>query len=115
MLDWDEVGDPGHAEMLAFYRDLLRLRRSEPGLASTPLAGGEVGRAPAPGGGGGEVITVVRGDVRVVCVLGGSGRTPVEVGAGARVLTTFGDVEQAGTGVLIGPDSVAVLREESRS
>jgi maltooligosyltrehalose trehalohydrolase len=115
VLNWEEVGNPGHAEMLAFYRDLLQLRRSEPGLTSTPLAQGEVGRAPAPGGGGGEVITVVRGDVRVVCLLGGSGRTPVDVGAGARVLTTFGDVEQSGTAAVLGPDSVVVLRADVRS
>ena len=114
MLDWDEVHRPGHVEMLAFYRDLLRLRRSEPGLVSTPLAQGQVCRAPAPGGGGGEVVTVTRGDVRVLCALGGSGRAPVDVGTDARVLASFGDVEPGDGAVLLGPDSVAVVREEGQ-
>lgn len=32
-LDWAEAGDGEHARLLAFYRDLIRLRRSEPDLA----------------------------------------------------------------------------------
>jgi len=31
-LDWAELGRPGHAEMRAFYRDLIRLRHCEPDL-----------------------------------------------------------------------------------
>ncbi|HZM31971.1 MAG TPA: malto-oligosyltrehalose trehalohydrolase [Acidimicrobiales bacterium] len=36
VLRWDEVGEPGHAEVLAWYKELIALRRSVPALAGTP-------------------------------------------------------------------------------
>ena len=112
-LAWHEVERPGHSEMLGFYRDLLRLRRSEEGLASTPLGEGRVCRRPAPGGGGGEVLVVERGGVAVVGALGGSGETSVAVGEGAVELTAFGGARLEGEVVLLPPDSVAVVRASS--
>ena len=109
VLAWDEVDDPGHAEMLAFYRDLLRLRREEPALRDTPLGAGSLHREPS-GAAGGELLTVVRGDVRVLARLGGSGPGEVPVGAGASLLTAFGGAELAGETVVLPPDSVAVVR-----
>jgi maltooligosyltrehalose trehalohydrolase len=37
VLRWDEVGRPGHAEVLDWYRALIALRRSRPGLGTGPL------------------------------------------------------------------------------
>jgi maltooligosyltrehalose trehalohydrolase len=37
VLRWDERADPAHAEMLAWYRSLIALRRSRPALAAGPL------------------------------------------------------------------------------
>jgi maltooligosyltrehalose trehalohydrolase len=37
VLRWDEVGEPGHAEVLAWYKELIALRRSLPALAGAPL------------------------------------------------------------------------------
>ena len=37
-LRWDEVTEPDHARMLAWYQELLRLRRDRPELASGSLA-----------------------------------------------------------------------------
>lgn len=37
-LRWDEITEPDHAQMLAWYQELLRLRRDRPELASGSLA-----------------------------------------------------------------------------
>lgn len=37
VLDWNEVGAPGHAELFELYRSLIALRRSNPGLADAPV------------------------------------------------------------------------------
>jgi maltooligosyltrehalose trehalohydrolase len=36
-LRWSEIDEPGHADMLATYRELLRLRRAHPDLADSRL------------------------------------------------------------------------------
>lgn len=104
-LAWEEVGREPHARMLDWYRTLLRLRRELPGLRQTPLGEGEVCREPADGGAG-ELLTVRRGDVVVLAVLG-EGRA--ERSAGGEVLASFGQVEQRDGQVLVGGDSVVVL------
>ncbi len=38
VLDWDELADGDHARMLAFYRDLIALRRAEPDLREDDLS-----------------------------------------------------------------------------
>jgi maltooligosyltrehalose trehalohydrolase len=38
VLRWEEVGRSGHAEVLDWYRALIALRRSRPGLGAGPLA-----------------------------------------------------------------------------
>ncbi len=42
VLRWDEVTEPGHAEILDWYRELIALRRSRPELAAAPLDDVEV-------------------------------------------------------------------------
>jgi maltooligosyltrehalose trehalohydrolase len=37
VLRWGEVGEPGHADVLAFYKELIALRRARPDLAGAPL------------------------------------------------------------------------------
>ncbi|QFG69555.1 malto-oligosyltrehalose trehalohydrolase [Ornithinimicrobium pratense] len=116
-LRWAEVDSPGHAEVLAFYRDLLRLRREEPGLRSTPLGQGSLTREALTGGDGaegGELLTVTRGEVQMVALLGGGNTHEVAHGPGARVLASFGGVEQASGALRLPPDSVAVLRVGER-
>jgi maltooligosyltrehalose trehalohydrolase len=108
VLRWEERAQPGHAGMLAFYRDLLRLRRAEPGLRATPLGAGTLTReAPA---GGGELVTVTRGGVLVLARLGGTDAHAVALPPDARLLTSFGEVTQTPDGLALAPDAVAVLR-----
>jgi maltooligosyltrehalose trehalohydrolase len=68
VLRWDERGTPGHAEMLAWYRDLLALRRREPALRDARQ--GSVGAAGDDAAG---TVVVRRGDVAVVADVGGRG------------------------------------------
>jgi maltooligosyltrehalose trehalohydrolase len=104
VLDWSEPENPDHAALLQWYRDLVTLRRREPGLRSddfrqTRVEFGEtwlvltrpgfttaVNLGPEP-----AVLAVPAGSV-------------VELGWG-----TLGDVGADG-GLSLGPDAVAVLR-----
>ena len=77
-LRWSEVGDGGHAQMLAFYRALLHWRRD-----TTPQVRGTVGEVTRePDGTGGEVLTVVRPGVALVARLGGEGDVAVPLPSG---------------------------------
>ena len=62
-LDWDEPGREPHARLLAWYRDLIALRRDEPALTSGDLAATAVATE------GDRWLVVTRGPLRVVVVL----------------------------------------------
>jgi len=63
-LDWDELGRPPHAEVLAWHRDLIRLRREVPALAGNDFDDVEVRWDEAAGW-----LVVERGPLSVVCNL----------------------------------------------
>ena len=104
-LRWEEVHRGEHAAMLDWYRTLLRLRRETPALRETPLGEAEVWREPA---GGGELLTVARGEVRVLALLR-EGTTTVDLPEHAEVLARFGEVSVEQDRLVLGPDSVAVV------
>ena len=62
VLDWDEPGEPGHRELLAWYRALIALRRSCPELTDPRLTEVSVSEGDA-------WIALNRGPVRVVANL----------------------------------------------
>ena len=64
-LRWAEVGEAGHAEVLATYRALIALRRSHPELSDPRLHRLSVDVDEQR-----RVITLHRGDLRVICNLG---------------------------------------------
>jgi maltooligosyltrehalose trehalohydrolase len=80
-LQWSELSAAPHAEVLAFYRALLRLRATHPDLGA---AGREWIRA---GVDGDRVVTVSRGALTLVAVLGDS---PPAAATDAVVLTSPG-------------------------
>jgi len=41
-LRWDELAEPGHVDVLDWYRSLIALRRTRPGLGTAPLAADDV-------------------------------------------------------------------------
>ncbi|MGI9023365.1 MAG: malto-oligosyltrehalose trehalohydrolase [Acidimicrobiales bacterium] len=92
-LDWDEPGRSPHAEVLAWHRHLIRLRREVPALS-----GGET-----------EVrydeeaawLVVDRGPVSIVCNLAG-GEQPVPLGEGRQ-------------GAALDPSFVSLLTDDGRA
>jgi maltooligosyltrehalose trehalohydrolase len=65
VLDWDELGLAEHAELLAWYRALLALRRSAPSLRDPSLTGLAIASDP-----GRRTLFVDRGDLRLLANLG---------------------------------------------
>ncbi|MEE6272146.1 malto-oligosyltrehalose trehalohydrolase [Georgenia sp. MJ206] len=63
-LDWSEPERPEHARLLAWYRDLIALRRTDADVASGERASTEVDVADD-----GSRVVVRRGSVAVVCTL----------------------------------------------
>ncbi len=103
MLDWRELDEPGPARVLAWYRDLIALRRREPDLQADDL----------------RAVTVEFGETWLVT---GRGRFTIAVNlgpepavlpvpAGASVTLAWGEVgaDEPG-GRSLGPDSVVVLK-----
>jgi len=110
VLDWSETEQAGHAEMLAWYRRLIALRRAESDLADDDLSAVTVDHDTDTGS-----ILMHRGRFTVAANLG---TEPIEVtvpdsGAGPDLVATFGEAtvggEQSHT-VRLGGHSVAVLR-----
>ncbi len=101
-LDWDERATEPHAEMWAWYRELLRLRRrcpalhdDRPGSIDARLHGG--------------TLVVSRGDVRIIANLSDVElRSPLR--PADRILLASSDAIVPGDGeVLIPPDAVAIV------
>ncbi|MFF0392433.1 malto-oligosyltrehalose trehalohydrolase [Kitasatospora sp. NPDC004615] len=106
-LDWSEPGRAPHAELLGWYRALIRLRRAAPELTSGDLAAVRVRHDAAAGW-----LAVHRGRYRVLARIGGEGPAAVPLeGELAALEAAFGEVRPGPDGaVLLGPDSAAVLR-----
>jgi len=68
-LDWDELGRSPHAEVLAWHRELIRLRREVPALAGNDFDDVDVRWDESAGW-----LVVERGPLSVVCNLSGSER-----------------------------------------
>ena len=105
-LDWSEVDDEPHRRVLAWHRDLLRLRREVPDLTDPRLDRVRVDHDEDE-----RWLVVHRGGCRVAVNLAEESReVPVDLPAPS-VLLASGDVKVgAGGAVLLPPSSVAVLR-----
>lgn len=101
-LDWTEPDDPGHAELLAFYRALIRLRHDEPDLADPwlPHLGVDVDEEQ-------RWIVMHRGRIAIACNLGTS---PASVAVTGQTLLSWGDPEVGDAATTLPAHSVAVLR-----
>jgi maltooligosyltrehalose trehalohydrolase len=106
-LDWAELGDPAHADILEWHRRLIALRASAPELSRLPLdatttAFDENARW----------LAVVRGPLTIVCNFGPEpAAMPVgSPGPGELVLASSKEPEP-GTGVVtLAPESATVYR-----
>ena len=103
-LCWDESIRGDHATLLAWYRKLIAIRRTEPDLSDGKLDRCNV-RFDADAG----WMQVTRGRVQVACNLSASPQTLAVDGA-STVLAQSGDVTVSGGALSLGPDAVVILR-----
>jgi maltooligosyltrehalose trehalohydrolase len=105
-LNWDEAGTGDHARMLAWYRDLIGLRRS-----TAALNNGEAGNTRAAFDEKEKWITFKRGEILVLCNLGEREREfPVPPNSTLLLASVPGAAIQNG-GIQLAPDGVAIVRE----
>jgi maltooligosyltrehalose trehalohydrolase len=100
VLQWPEVDRAEHAEMLAWYRSLIRLRQSQPDLGD--------GRHPAVDLTE-SVLTMRRGAITVVANLGDE---PAESEVTGRLLLASDPEVRVSDGTRLPPWSAAILARE---
>ena len=105
-LKWEEAAEAEHGRMLAWYRDLIQVRRSTPDLND-----GEPGHTRVECNQNEGWLEVHRGHIRVLCNLGQKAHT-FRVGERASVLLhSRGSVKATSKGIPVAPDSVAIISE----
>jgi maltooligosyltrehalose trehalohydrolase len=105
-LDWAEPGRGGHAAMLDWYRELVALRRRLPELADPRLAAVATAYDQEA-----CWLIVRRGPVVVAVNLGPGSWTCPASPAAALVTASDPRVARCGDGVVLPPDTVAILAE----
>ena len=107
-LKWDEVNEGIHAEMFAWYRELIRLRRSTPSLND-----GEPGRTQVRFDQQGMWFSIERGKVILSCNLG-KDELRISLPQGKRLALKSGsDVLEKDLQAILPPDSLAVFVGEA--
>jgi maltooligosyltrehalose trehalohydrolase len=103
-LDWRELDAGVHAEMLAWYRSLIALRRRTPALTD-----GRTDRISVQTDAARGTLVVVRGPVTLAANLGAEPATLPTGGGRALVAASASGTEMADDAVRLPPDSVAIL------
>lgn len=106
-LNWEEVEQDNHGEMLKWYRQLIDLRRR-----SASLNDGDMRHVTVKFDEKEHWLTMDRGQVRVLCNLGDK---PVELENPESlplILASDGDISVKDKMVVLPPDSVAILSDE---
>lgn len=103
-LNWDEIARPAHAEMLAWYRELIRLRKSTPCLNN-----GEPGNTRVSFDERQKWIRIERGEIAICCNLGDADWA-VSVPRENRILAASPpSISMEGERLNLPPGSVAVV------
>lgn len=107
-LRWQEVNEQRHAEMLEWYRALIRLRRSTPCLND-----GAVGNVHVTYDERAKWIRMERGTIITICNLGEQEKLfPISQSSNV-ILASRSEIEVGEHGVNLPPDTIVVLRENS--
>ena len=106
-LDWDEVGDPDHKDLLDWHRRLIALRQSEPALSS-----GRFDDVDTRFDEDGHWLVVTRSGLSIVCNFADQPRQ-IPVAAGEVVIASDESVTVAESTVTLPPTTVAVLRHSA--
>jgi maltooligosyltrehalose trehalohydrolase len=101
-LCWSEATEPGHREMLALYRSLIAVRRSQPALSDPFVDHLEV-RAE------GSWLVLYRGTLRLACNLGADPVTVPLDGEAARTLLAWGAATASGGTATLPPETFALV------
>ncbi|MGC4940426.1 malto-oligosyltrehalose trehalohydrolase [Kribbella sp. DT2] len=101
VLDWTELDQSPHRELLAWYRDLLALRARDDDLRDDRIGSATVTS-------GDDWLVVGRGALRVVVNLGEEERVVPVDGVPSYEVMTFGTSDQVTDGVALSGRSVAV-------
>jgi len=105
-LKWDELDSGVHAEMLAWHRRLIELRRAEPGLTDGVCENVQVRFDETA-----QWLVVERGELTVACNLAPEPRTVPLPAAGLQLLLPSSPgVMLPDGGVTLPPDSVAIFK-----
>jgi maltooligosyltrehalose trehalohydrolase len=103
-LNWAELGDPPHASLLQWHKDLISLRRSRSELSDGNLNAVQVRFDEEA-----RWLVLERGKLRIACNLGNA-PVDVEMGNAAQLLLASDDSAHLnGARIELGPDSVAVV------
>jgi len=103
-LNWNELSQSAHAEMLAWYRDLIRLRRSTPSLNN-----GEPGNTSASFNEEERWLCMRRGSIFVACNFSNEERTAPGYPPMNLLLASRPGVSPQERSITLPPESVAIL------
>lgn len=104
-LKWEEAGEGRHAEMRAWYRDLIHLRRTTPALNDA-----EPGHTRVTCDAQRRWLEIARGPISILCNLGGDAhvfRVPEDV---LILMSSIPGLEARNGVISVAPDSVVILR-----
>jgi len=107
-LNWDEVEQGKHAEMLEWTRGLIRLRRGSPSLNDGDLSHIKVRYDEEK-----RWLLMVRGGIRLICNLGTEAHLCPNPDHLALLMKSAEGVVLTDTHVVVPPDSVAILSGEA--
>ena len=107
-LNWDELQRGAHAEMLAWYKQLIRLRR-----ASASLNDGDMGHIRVAFDEALRWLRMERGLVTVLCNLGDEAVELDNAAGLPLLLASQADVRAGERNILLPPNTVAILSAES--
>jgi len=108
-LDWNEIHQGKHMEMLDWTKRLIRLRRCSPSLNDGDLSHIKIKFDEAK-----RWLLMTRGDVQLVCNLGTESHRSANPDNLKLILKSAEDVRMDGSDVLVPPDSVAILSSEAQ-
>lgn len=104
-LHWDEVNESEHAAMRAWYRDLMRLRRSTPDLND-----GEPGHTNVAFDEQQQWLRMARGSIVVFCNLGPEPHAFALAASSELLLASEPAISVRGSAITLPADSAAILR-----
>ncbi len=109
-LPWEEITEQPHADILDWYKQLIRLRWERLSLTDGDLSNTEVRFDEAA-----SWLSMRRGEIEVVCNVG-EAKATVDVPSGSRILlASSNDLKLNGQQLQLPPSSVAVLATERKA